>query len=311
MNTLHFDKTGAPEYPAELDTLIASARQNRATDLIFLAHGFRCEPSDATALYTALLRNLQPRLSTQRTYTITGIYWPSERFPEHPETDDEPHEGLPAVCESLGVHIAEFLNLMTWTTMKNLAGVVGRNGLAPAIETCHKELPAARIHLIGHSLGARLVTTACRQPIDSLSLLQPAFSHYGFSPEGFFRNVIDSRIVAGPIIATFSRLDTVIGTAYALASRLTRDRLQSLGDPTDPYGGLGHNGAQRTPESIVQILQPPYNFQPNRIHCLDGSSHLITSHDDVTNQHVAQAVAEAISFSPQPSPHSSPEPAKA
>ena len=94
-------------------------------------------------------------------------------------------------------------------------------------------------------------------PIDSLSLLEAAFSHFGFSPDagsgqpGFFREVIESRIVRGAMIATFSKQDNVVGTAYAVASRLAHDSLQAIGDSCDPYGGIGHNGAQRTLESTV------------------------------------------------------------
>src|SRR6185312_15622675 len=129
----------------------------------------------------------------------------------------------------------------------------------------------------------------------SLSLLEAAFSHFGFSPDagwgqpGFFRDVIESQIVRGPIVATFSKLDSVVGNAYALASRLAGDRLQALGDSADPYGGIGYNGAQRTPESIAIRLHrrgQPYHFQPRIVTCLDGSAGLIASHGDITNTHV-------------------------
>src|SRR6185437_2416384 len=179
-------------------------------------------------------------------------------------------EGLPLLHQFTGAEILahntldKFLNFMSWTAMKKLSAEAGANGVATAVRDLQNELPSARIHLVGHSLGGRLMSACCKAlgqqqagKIASLSLLEAAFSHFGFSPDagwgqpGFFRDVIGSRIVLGPIIATFSKLDSVIGNAYALASRLAGDRLQAIGDSADPYGGIGHNGAQRTPESIA------------------------------------------------------------
>ena len=134
-------------------------------------------------------------------------------------------------------------------------------------------------------------------------MLEAAFSHFGFSPDagwgqpGFFRDVIANQTVRGPIVSTFSKMDTVVGTVYALASHLAHDRLQAIGGAADPYGGIGHNGAQRTPESIAIRLHQqgqPYRFCPGMLTCLDGSAGLITSHADVTNAHVTYAIASAI-----------------
>ena len=77
---------------------------------------------------------------------------------------------------------------------------------------------------------------------DSLTLLEAAFSHYGFSDDngqgqhqpGFFRSVVTSRVVKGPLIATYSVQDTVVGLVYAIASRLAGDNVQAIGDAGDP-----------------------------------------------------------------------------
>jgi hypothetical protein len=343
---LDFDNKGQSVSPLQLDRLIAESKRTGASDLIFLAHGFRCAPSDATALYTNLLATLLPNLAamTDRTFAIAGVYWPSQEFREtygndippgqfvesvlakYGDGSDDPAEGLPLLhhfsgAELLaklqspletGVHntIDKFLNFMSWAAMKKLSGEVGASGLATAIRACQNELPAARIHLAGHSLGGRLMSACCKSlgqqqapTIASLSLLEAAFSHFGFSPDagwgqpGFFRDVIATQIVRGPVIATFSKLDSVVGTAYAVASRLARDRLQAIGDAADPYGGIGHNGAQRTPESIAMMLHrqsQPYQLRPGMVTCLDGSAGLITNHGDITNAHVTYAIASAI-----------------
>jgi hypothetical protein len=113
--------------------------------------------------------------------------------------------------------------------------------------------PDLRIHLIGHSFGARVVTAAVDGPAairpSSLSLLQGAFSHNGFSErfdgekDGFFRKVVGQSKVAGPILATHTVNDKAVGIAYAIASRLSFDNASALGDENDVYGGIGRNGA--------------------------------------------------------------------
>ena len=349
---LDFDNKGQAVAPLQLDRLITESKSAGATDLIFLAHGFRCAASDATSLYTNLLATLLPNLAamTDRTFAIAGVYWPSQEFREtygrdippdqfmasvlakYGDGSDDPAEGLPLLRQftptellaklqsplETGVHnaIDRFMNFMSWTAMKKLSGEVGANGLAAAVRTCQNELPSARIHLAGHSLGGRLMSACCKSlgqqhapKIQSLSLLEAAFSHFGFSPDagwgqpGFFRDVIAAQTVRGPIIATFSKLDSVVGTAYAVASRLAHDRLQAIGDAADPYGGIGHNGAQRTPESIAIRLHrqsQPYELRPGMVTCLDGSAGLITNHGDITNAHVTYAIASAILTEPRP-----------
>ena len=343
---LDFDNNGQAVAPLQLDRLISESKRTCTTDLIFLAHGLRCAPADATSLYTNLLATLLPNLAamTSRTFAVAGVYWPSQEFREsygsptspaefvasvlakYGDGRDDPAEGLPLLHQFTAtellaklrtpledtVHNAvdKFLNLMSWSAMKKLSGEVGAHGLAAAIRICQNELPSTSIHLIGHSLGGRLMSACCKSlgqqhapGIASLSLLEAAFSHFGLSPDagwgqpGFFRDVIETQIVRGPIVSTFSKLDSVVGTAYALASRLAQDRLQAIGDAADPYGGIGHNGALRTPESISIRLHrqgQPYHFRPGMVTCLDGSAGLITNHGDVTNAHATYAVASAI-----------------
>ena len=50
------------------------------------------------------------------------------------------------------------LRVATYWQMKNRAGVIGINGLAPLIGHIHQGAPNLRLHLLGHSFGARLVS---------------------------------------------------------------------------------------------------------------------------------------------------------
>src|SRR5207247_1241004 len=101
------------------------------------------------------------------------------------------------------------------------AGTVGRTGVNEAIKKVRAELPDVRVHVVGHSFGCRLVTAAVTgdapKPagfVQSMSLLQGAFSHYSFSSKfddsnkpGFFRNLLTEKRVSGPIIITHTRAD--------------------------------------------------------------------------------------------------------
>jgi hypothetical protein len=206
-----------------------------------------------------------------------------------------------------------FINLTTWYVMKNRCGVVGETGVAKAVRDLKASNNNIRIHLVGHSLGGRLMAACAKslaqdpmlQP-DSVTLLEAAFSHYGFSANngkgtpGFFRDVIAKKVVKGPLVETFSYQDTVVGLDYAVASRLAGDNTKAVGDANDEFGGIGRNGAQLTQESAVFKLKTagapggPYVFQPGIVTCLDGSGGLIKDHCDVTNENVTYAFASVV-----------------
>jgi len=219
-------------------------------------------------------------------------------------------EGLGSIFGSVFGRIGLFLNLTTWYVMKNRAGVVGAAGVAQAVRDLKITTPAVKVHLAGHSLGGRLMAACAKSlgqtnsHVESLSLLEAAFSHYGFSSNngkgqaGFFRDVIDKNVVTGPIIATYSAQDQVVGMVYAVASRLASDSVEAVGDATDLYGGIGRNGAQKTAESVTGPLHAvgdPYHFQISKVTCLDGSGGLIKNHGDVANAFVTYAFASVVS----------------
>ena len=436
---LTFDADGKPQGSQALDEMKQRAASAKATDAIFIAHGFRNDENDATGLYTRFLETfrqnlerpeLQPRLGGRR-FIVAGIYWPSKAFkeafggdegsiqgvgdnqelqkelvreqleelqadeqltPQQRERLDEaiqlldqvedsdeaqndfvnkvlsildgadldPAEGLESIRakegtelldalrfpiilstqaeddgdggvsgiggvtvpdgdgETQGVgsffgsifgRIGQFLNLTTWYMMKNRSGIVGANGVAQAVRELKKSRPDLKVHLVGHSLGGRLMA-ACSKSLanpklqpDSVTLLQAAFSHYGFSADngkgkpGFFRAVVQDQVVRGPLVATFSKLDKVVGKVYAVASRLAGDNVKAIGDKNDPFGGIGRNGSQLTQEAAGDVLHDvgqAYTFETNKVTNLDGSENLIVDHGDVTNPRVTYAFASAV-----------------
>jgi pimeloyl-ACP methyl ester carboxylesterase len=197
------------------------------------------------------------------------------------------------------------LNLSTYYTMKARAGDVGSRGVASLVDAVRAELPQVRVHLVGHSFGARVVVaaTAASGGVHSVTLLQGAFSHHGLSEDfdgrgndGFFRGVLaPSAKVAGPVVVTHTRNDRAVGVAYAAASRLARHRASGFGGPTDTYGGIGRNGALKTPEATVGELLDvgaSYDLQPGKVHNLKADRY-IRSHSDVTGPQVAHAILHA------------------
>jgi hypothetical protein len=201
------------------------------------------------------------------------------------------------------------LNFATYYQMKSRAGTVGNRGVYEVLREVRKARPDLKIHLVGHSFGGRLVAAAATGPtgeppivVDSLMLLQAAFSHLGFaqdyegSKDGLFRSMITGKAVTGPALITHTDNDRAVGLAYPLASRIARQVASGLGDKNDRYGGIGRNGAQKTPEATNAVLLKPgdsYQLEHGGMYNL-RSDDFISNHSDVTGPEVAHALLAAI-----------------
>jgi hypothetical protein len=201
------------------------------------------------------------------------------------------------------------LNLVTYYEMKERAATVGRNGVNQVLRTLREEHPTLKVHLIGHSFGGRLVTASADGPdhlppvkADSMTLLQAAFSHHGFAErydnanDGFFRKVVTEKKVSGPIVITFTQNDKAVGLAYPIASLIAGQQAAALGDKHSVYGGIGRNGAQKTPEGIELPLLPvgkSYEFERGKLYSLNGDLSIL-GHSDICKGEVAQAVLYAV-----------------
>jgi len=212
--------------------------------------------------------------------------------------------------KSAAGRVGQLLNVTTWYMMKNRSATVGSVGVAAAVRAL-KQLPQnVRVHLVGHSLGGRCMAACAKSlasdpvvQVDSVTLLQAAFSHYGLSESnghgdrGFFRDILTKSIVKGPLVATYSYQDTVVGRAYAISSRLAGQNANAIGDRDDQFGGIGRNGTQRVDEATTRalgVVGTKYAYTAKLVNNLDGSGGRITEHSDVTNAEVTWAVACAI-----------------
>ncbi|MFF8017612.1 serine-threonine protein kinase [Streptomyces sp. NPDC007929] len=168
-----------------------------------------------------------------------------------------------------GAH--ELLRQATYYAMKRRAGTVGERGLGRVVGQLAQAAPKVRVHLVGHSFGARLVSFALRglpegvRTVKSVTLLQGAFSHYAFAA----RLPHDARAggvlqgqqnrIDGPLVCCHSRHDAALGTMYPLASRMAGDS-RSVAEPLlgrvlgAKWGAMGYGGVRAVPGTRAYTL---------------------------------------------------------
>ncbi len=151
------------------------------------------------------------------------------------------------------------LNYSTYYTMKRRAGKVGENGLNQVLEQL--AAPGLRLHLVGHSFGGKVVTSAAngpdgatdrrdRQPVAAAGCLlaQRLRQELPGDRDGAYRPVVAGGRLKGPVIVTHTKNDDAVKRPYALASRLAGQDAAGVGGAGDRFGAIGSNGAQFTPE---------------------------------------------------------------
>ena len=238
-------------------------------------------------------------------------------FPAFPVPDNSGGHalGLGGVLSGITSAATRLANYLTYYTMKDRAGIVGRSGVCQTILKTQAAAPAVRIHLIGHSFGGRLVTAAANalikpRSIATMVLLEAAYSHNGLAEnwdgngnDGAFRSVPAVPKIDGMTLITHSVHDTAVGIAYPLASRIMNQVAAGLGGPDDKFGGMGRNGAQHTPEAFDSTLlnvgaaYPPVP-QGKTIRNLNGDGPApmptIADHGDVAKPEIAWAWLSSI-----------------
>ncbi len=213
-----------------------------------------------------------------------------------------------------GLPISPFHALSFWV-MKRRAGEVGerfgREYLAPLWRSISR---APRLHLVGHSFGAKLATSATlggARP-DSLTLLLGAFSAFAFAPEipgsdrpGFYHRVLAERQVHGPIVVLRSDHDAALGTLYrAIAGSGEIDRhgpgrlvRTAAAVAASALGAVGARGVGAPELDLVVVQQtgipryPIVNVDGSRV--VKASDFLLGAHRDIFHREVATLVGMA------------------
>ncbi|WP_329278987.1 serine-threonine protein kinase [Streptomyces sp. NBC_01451] len=220
----------------------------------------------------------------------------------------------------------ELLRQATYYAMKRRAGTVGERGLGTVVGRLAGAAPGVRVHLVGHSFGARLVSFALRglpdevRTVKSVTLLQGAFSHYAFAAElphdaraaGALKGR-QSRI-DGPLVCCYSQHDGALSTFYPLASRMAGDSqgvldadrsvlgfgvAKALGPK---WGAMGHDGVQAVPGTVgLTIAEALRAAQLPVSGCVNVDATAVVknggppsgAHSDICHSELAQVVLAA------------------
>ena len=185
------------------------------------------------------------------------------------------------------------LRQLTFWHGKNQAREFGERGAAKLVRAVMAASPA-RVHLMGHSFGTIVVSSAVRgpgknpvappRPVDSLYLVQGAVSLWAFAEEvpdsigrgrGYLADVVTPAFVSGPIVATRSKWDYAVGKFYPLAVGLAGEFL--LGDDLPKYGGIGTFGIQGVKGAVelpalTSGSRSDEHFAPATVYNIDASA---------------------------------------
>ncbi|MEV0412231.1 serine-threonine protein kinase [Streptomyces sp. NPDC050448] len=224
----------------------------------------------------------------------------------------EPGFSLGGGLHALWNGAKELLRQATYYEMKKRAGVVGERGLGPVLAELAGRRPALRIHLIGHSFGARVVSFSLRAVPDgaryvkSATLLQGAFSHYAFADRlphdkgsgGALRGM--QHRIDGPVLACHSPYDSALKVFYPLASRMAGDSAGLLGFD-ERWGAIGHDGVQAVPGAPRLTLDTALREGVPEAGCVSVDTGSVVrrggppsgAHSDICHEELARLVVAA------------------
>jgi hypothetical protein len=217
-------------------------------------------------------------------------------------------------------HLLSPLRQTSFWAMKKRAHEFGESGAHDLLCALQSAAPATtRFHLMGHSFGCIVVSATVAggaasrplvRPADSLFLVQGALSLWAFAPDipyatgtpGYFHEVVQKGLVAGPIVTTRSKFDTAVGRFYPQGAKLKQQFV--LVDSEFPkYGGVGAFGIQGTaahPQDLpIKPATSPYGFRPGSIYNVEASRVIKQmdgasgAHSDIAHPEVAHVFWEA------------------
>lgn len=216
-----------------------------------------------------------------------------------------------------GIFLAPLRQLSFWT-MKKRARSVGERGVHGFLKLLQEKAPSARIHLMGHSFGCIVVSSALGgagaaaplpRPVDSCVLVQGAMSLWSYAPRipaangtpGYFHRLLADRKVRGPVLATISRHDRAVGTLYPIAAGVARQVDFAPGE-LPKYGAIGAFGLRGLQDAKQLPMLPAdqdYDLAPGGVYNLEASRYISKgggvsgAHSDIDGPEVAHAIWQA------------------
>jgi hypothetical protein len=204
------------------------------------------------------------------------------------------------------------IRMFTVWKMKDRAGIIGANGVGPLVRDLLAASQTAKLHLIGHSYGAKVVLSALAssnlpRPVESVLLLQPAVSHLCFADKvpttdrpGGYNKVLSQ--VRRPILATFSEHDVPLTKVFHLAVRRADDlgelKIAAAGEPPSKFAALGGFGPRGAKEGRFEIKDPAERYDltadGRRIFGIHASR-TVKGHGDISNESTWWALYNLVS----------------
>ncbi|MEK7372169.1 MAG: hypothetical protein AAB265_12025 [candidate division NC10 bacterium] len=266
-----------------------------------------------------LLRGLDPASLTRGRLRQLLLTMAEAEIPRGPEEELELDRLLRSLREPTvrgGLPISPAHALSFWM-MKRRAGEVGervgREHLGPLLARLGDSGP--RLHLIGHSFGAKVLTSAVLAGLAprSLTLLLAAFSAFAFAEEvpgtdrpGHYRPLLSERRVSGPIVVLHSAHDRALGSIYpAVTGAGQIDRAPNPGRlghvrevvAASALGFAGARGVLAPQFDLVEVQrtglprQPVINVNASKV--VRDSQWLLGAHRDIYHPEIATLVLMA------------------
>ena len=216
----------------------------------------------------------------------------------------------------IGFAITALRQLSFWT-MKRRAYIVGASGVAALLRDLQEAAGTqARLHLMGHSLGCIVMSSAVysddrppAKPVSSMLLVEGALSLWAYADNAFaigrpgrFRGIRDPRFVAGSIVTTQSEHDKAVGFWYPKSAAIagfvpggSDHRMLGDRDPTTvEYGALGAWGAQdaAAKDVLINDVRPDTTFARGAVYNVDASTAIVRAdgkdaHGDIASPPMA------------------------
>jgi hypothetical protein len=213
------------------------------------------------------------------------------------------------------------LRVTSFWAMKRRAVTVGATGVRSLIRRLQTAdvNGRARFHLVGHSFGAIVCCAALQgtdgallpRPAHSLTLLQGALSLWSCAdviPDtqvgGYFRPLIDRRLVSGAVVATTSPKDRALRWFYRMAAVTSRDH-RLAGRKSPRYGAVGTFGLAGLDPAVTRDLRVEpgrlrYGVRRGRVYRADAGAVVVGGafsvqggHADLVHAELAALVWEA------------------